>query len=134
MVGVLSLCILTLVNFFPWRAIDKYHHYRGMRPDIRYLAKDYGFGKSLVLIRGNQNEDYASAATYNPVDHHGTLPVYAWDKNVEVRKKTLKAYPDRSVWIVNGHSITNDGFRVIDGPLTTKELLSKDMKDVTTRQ
>ena len=50
-VGVLSLCLFALVNYFPWRATDKYHHFRGMRPDIRELAADNGFGKSLVLIR-----------------------------------------------------------------------------------
>jgi len=46
-IAVLALCTITLVNYFPWRAIDKYHHYRGMRPDIRYITKEYNFGKSL---------------------------------------------------------------------------------------
>ena len=38
-IAIFSLCMLTLVNYFPWRAIDKYHHYLGMRPDVRYLAR-----------------------------------------------------------------------------------------------
>jgi len=115
--AVLSLCLLALVNFFPWRAIDKYFHYRGMRPDIRTLAKEYGFGKSLVLVRGNRDTDYASAATYNPVDLHANMPVYAWDRSPEVRKQLFSAYPERRVWIVNGPSMTHGGFQVAQGPL-----------------
>ncbi len=126
MVGVLSLCLLTLVNYFPWRAIDKYHSYLRMRPDIRYLAKEYSFGKSLVLIRGNSHPDYASAWIYNPLDLHADAPVYAWDRNPEVRALVLKAYADRPVWLVNGPSITNGGFRVIAGPLPAYELITKE--------
>ncbi|HEY7317469.1 MAG TPA: glycosyltransferase family 39 protein [Candidatus Binatia bacterium] len=119
--AVLSLSLIALCNFFPWRAIDKYFHYRGMRPDIRILAKEYGFGKSLVLIRGNRDTDYASAATYNPVDLYADAPVYAWDRNAEVRSQLLRAYPERRVWIVNGPSITHSGFQVLQGPLTAYE-------------
>jgi hypothetical protein len=119
--AVLSLSLIALCNFFPWRAIDKYFHYRGMRPDIRILAKEYGFAKSLVLIRGNRDTDYASAATYNPVDLYADAPVYAWDRNAEVRSQLLRAYPERRVWIVNGPSITHSGFRVLQGPLTAYE-------------
>ena len=125
-VAVLSLCMLTLVNYFPWRAIDKYHHYLRMRPDIRYLAKEYGFGRSLVLIRGNSHPDYASAWIYNPLDLHADAPVYAWDRNPEVRAQVLKAYPDRPVWLVNGPSITHRGFKVVGGPLSAHELIAEE--------
>jgi hypothetical protein len=127
-VGVLLLCLLTLVNYFPWRAVDKYHHYRGMRPDIRYLAKEYGFGKSLVLIKGNNIPDYASAATYNPVDLQADSPVYAWDQNAQVRTKLLKSFSDRPVWIVNGPSITHSGFKVVEGPISTLELKTNEKR------
>ena len=120
--AVLSLCLIALFNFFPWRAIDKYFHYRGMRPDIRTLAKEYGFGRSLVLIRGNRDTDYASAATYNPVDLYADAPVYAWDRSPEVRSQLLRAYPERRVWIVNGPSMTHAGFRVVQGPLPAYEV------------
>ena len=122
-VAVLSLSSLALVNFFPWRAIDKYHHYLGMRPNIRYLAKEYSFGKSLVLVRGNEHPDYTSAFIYNPVDFTGDVPIYAWDRSPEVRRKLLAAYPDRPVWIIDGPSITGDGYKVIAGPLTTEHAL-----------
>ena len=127
MVAVLSLCIFTLVNYFPWRAIDKYHHYLRMRPDIPHLAKDYGFGKSLVLIRGDWHPDYESAAAYNSLDLHSNAPVYAWDRNPEVRAKLLSAYSDRQVWIVDGPSLTRGGFKVSEGPLSARILLAQEL-------
>lgn len=125
MVVVLSLCALSVLNYFPWRAIDKYHHYLGMRPDIRRLAQEYSFGKSVVLIRGNRHPDYASAAIYNPVDLRADATVYAWDRSPEARSQVLNAYSDRPVWIVNGPSITHAGFKVAEGPLPAAELLAK---------
>src|SRR5262249_54215865 len=121
----LSLCALTLVNYFPWRAIDKYHHYLRMRPDVLRLARQYDFGKSLVLIRGERFPDYMSAAVYNPLDLRAAAPVYAWDRNPEVRAKALKAYADRKVWIIEGPSITGAGFKVVEGPLVARELLAR---------
>jgi len=126
MVAVLSLSLLALINFFPWRAIDKYYHYLGMRPDIRYLEKKHHFGKSIVLIRGRAHPDYASAWTYNPLDPQADVPVYAWDQNPEIRIQVLNAYPDRPVWILNGPSITHRGFEVVAGPLSVRDLMSKE--------
>jgi hypothetical protein len=123
-VGVLSLCFFTLVNYFPWRATDKYHHYRGMRPDIRKLASEYGFGRSLVLIRGDYI-DYPSAWFYNPIDLRADAPIYAWDRNSEIRTQLLNAYPDRLVWVINGPSITNKNYRVVEGPLSSQKLLDR---------
>lgn len=125
-VAVISLCIFTLLNYLPWRAIDKYHHYLRMRPDVRSLAKEYNFKNSLILIRGDWHPDYMSAWIYNPLDFHADMPIFAWDKNREVRIKLLKAYSDRSVWIVDGPSITNDGFKVLAGPLPATELLKRE--------
>lgn len=123
-VAVLALSMLTVINFIPWRAIDKYHHYRGMRPDIRYLAERYEFGKSLVLIRGDY-PDYQSAWAYNPLDPKADAPIYAWDLNLDVRTQLLKAYPERPVWIINGPSITNANFKVDKGPISANELMAK---------
>jgi hypothetical protein len=124
-VALLTLSALSLVNYFPWRAIDKYHHYLGMRPDIRNLAKEHQFGKSLVLIRGNAFPDFASAAIYNPLDLHSDTPVYAWDRDSVSRTQILKAYADRPVWIIDGPSITHSGFNVVTGPMSAEEMLSR---------
>jgi hypothetical protein len=126
MAAVFLLCILAFLNFFPWRAIDKYHHFRGMRPDIRYLAEQYNFGKSLVLIRGESHPDYASAAVYNPVDLQADVPIYVWDRDPQIRMKVIEAYSDRPVWVVDGPSVTQLGFKIVEGPLTAQELIAQE--------
>jgi hypothetical protein len=92
-----------------------------MRADVRQLARDAGFGRSLVLVRGARFPDYASSAIYNPIDLHADAPIYAWDASAEIRTELLNAYPDRPVWIIDGPSITRGDFRVIAGPLSHGE-------------
>ena len=122
---ILALCAMALINYFPWRAVDKYHDYLNMRPDIRYLAREYNFGRSLVLIRGPAHPDYFSAATYNPLDLHADVPIYAWDRNPEVRNAVLNAYADRPVWLIDGPSLTHSGFKVVGGPVSAQYLLAQ---------
>jgi hypothetical protein len=124
-VAVVALCFFSLVNYFPWRAIDKYHNYLRMRPDIRHLAEEYAFGKSVVLIRGQSHPDYQSAWTYNPLDLEAEAPVYAWDRDPETRARVLRAYEDRPVWVVDGPTITHGPYRVVAGPLSAPELLAR---------
>ena len=112
-----ALCLLTLVNYFPWRSLDKYHHYLRMRADVRELAQQYHFGKSLVLVRGERFPDYMSAAIYNPLDLHADAPIYVWDRSDEVRQKILSLYPDRPVWVLEGPTVTHGGYRVASEPL-----------------
>ena len=114
--GVLVLSGMALLTFFPWRAIDKYHHYRRMRPDVRQLAAEYNFGRSLVLIRGERHPDYASAAVYNPLALDADSPVYAWARNPQVAAAAAAAFADRQQWVLNGPSITGRGFEIVAGP------------------
>ncbi|MCI0437054.1 MAG: glycosyltransferase family 39 protein [Gemmatimonadetes bacterium] len=121
--AALALCAAMLFTFLPWRAADKYHHYRNMRPDVRRLAAENDFGESLVLVRGNRHPDYASAAAYNPLDLRAPVPIYAWDRSADVRERVLEAYADRPVWVLDGPTRTGDGFRVARGPVPAAELL-----------
>lgn len=127
--GVLAVGALVLgctVVFFPWRAVDKYHHYRLMRPGIRRLAEEHHFGKSLVIVRGNRHPDYASSVTYNPIDFSDPVPIYAWDQDrADLRAKAVEAYPDRPVYIVDGPSITGRGFELRAGPLRGIEAVER---------
>ena len=117
-VAVLILSTFTLINYIPWRAVDKYHHYWNMRPDIRELAKNHSFGNSLVFIRGESHPDYSSAAIYNPLDLNADVPIYVWDKNENVREKLLQHYTGRTEWIINGPTNTKNGYQIIFGPAT----------------
>jgi hypothetical protein len=111
-----ALCLVALACFVPWRAVDKYRHYRGMRPDVRALAASCGFGHALVLVQGRRHRDYASAAIYNALPPFGFGPVYAWDRSPEVRDSVERAFPDRAVWEVAGPTVTGDGYRVVAAP------------------
>jgi hypothetical protein len=113
-----ALCLLALVNYFPWRSLDKYYHYLRMSSDVRSLARVHDFGRSLVLVRGERFPDYASAAIYNPIDLNADAPVYAWDRSPSVRSELLRLYADRPVWILEGPSLTQAGYRIVAGPLS----------------
>lgn len=122
--GLAALCAMALVNYFPWRAVDKYHHYEQMRPDVRELARKLDFGPSLVLVRGDRHPDYASAAAYNPLDLRAPAPIYVWDRNPEVRRRVIEAYRDRKIWILEGPTRTGAGYRVVAGPLAAEAALA----------
>ena len=120
--GVAALAtLLALLAFVPWRGIDKYWHYRGMRPDVREMARAHDFGRSLVLIRGNRHPDYHGAATFNPVDLQAAVPVYAWDRGAATRDSLYAAYPDRSVWVIDGPTLTRGGYHIVAGPLSVAQ-------------
>lgn len=123
MVGAAVLVVLALALYVPWRATDKYFHYRGMRPDLRSMAVAHGFGPDLVLVNGSRFPDYASAAVLNPVDLHSDQTVYAWDRSPDVRAAVLQAYADRRVWLVDGPSVTKNGYRLAAGPVAARVLL-----------
>lgn len=112
-----ALSLGALLVFVPWRAIDKYPGYRGMRPDVRRLAAEHDFGRSLVLVRGRPHPDYASAFVYNPVDLTSDATLYVHDRDPGLRARTLAAYPDRPVWILDGPTITGRGFEIAAGPI-----------------
>jgi Dolichyl-phosphate-mannose-protein mannosyltransferase len=112
--------LLGLANLIPWRSVDKYHDYRGIRPDIRKLETKYHFGRALIFVRGPEWPDYASAFPFNPPsfgpDARG--PFFARDINAETNKQLIEYYGNRPVWILAGPTETGAGFKVIAGPLS----------------
>jgi hypothetical protein len=123
--AVAALVAGALLVFVPWRATDKYHHYRGMRPDIRELPSRYPWANAIVLIRGKRHPDYASAIVYNPTDLEVPQPIYAWDRGGSIRRELVEAYPGRAWWIVDGPTFTGRGYQVVAGPLSSAELLAR---------
>jgi len=115
--AVAALAVISMTVFIPWRSIDKYRDYRGMRPDMRRLAAVTDFGEGLVLIRGREFPDYAAAAVLNPIDLRAPQPVYARDAGPDALRALAIAFPDRPVWIVEGPNLTGGGYRVVAGPL-----------------
>lgn len=118
------LCGVTLLSYLPWRASDKYYHYLEMQPGVETLARENSFGRSLVLVRGDEHPDYQSAWIYNPLNFDGDGPLYASDKNNQLRTDLLKAYSDRPVWVIDGPTITGSGYKVAGGPFRADDLLA----------
>jgi hypothetical protein len=120
---VAAMCLVSLINYFPWRAIDKYHHYLRMRPDVRELARQIPFGNDLVLVRGDGHPDYSSAWVNNPLSFDRPGPVYAHWKP-ELAERLWKAFPDRNVWLLDGPTRTKAGYQV-QGPFRPEEFFSR---------
>ncbi len=123
--AIVALSLTAVAVFVPWRAVDKYYHYRTQRPDVRYLAAEHRFGRSLVLVHGS-GWDYAGAAIYNPLDLRAAAPIYAWDRDPRVRAQLLRAYADRPVWLLDAPTVTGAGFRLVGGPIPARTLLARD--------
>ena len=112
------LSILALGLFVPWRAIDKYRHYRGVRPDLVSLSTEPRFQNSLLLVTGQRHPDWAGAVVANPIRlGDSALPVFAWNRDSSTRRAVLEAFPDRDVWLIDGPTVTGDGYRINLGPI-----------------
>ena len=116
--AVVLLCILSVLNYLPWRALDKYYHYLDMKPDLASLSKEYLFNNGLILIQGQSHPDYAGAWVWNPIEFRENLPVFAYDENLVLYDQLLNTYQGRMIWIVKGPTLTGDTYQVIAGPLT----------------
>ncbi len=121
--GVLILNILALINFFPWRSVDKYYQYLNMQPGIQSFIRENQFDQDLIFVRGENFPDYASAALYNPIDFSSDAPIFAFDVNPETTRRVINAFSDREVWWINGPTITGTGYEIMAGPIPAKELL-----------
>jgi hypothetical protein len=118
-VAVASL--VAFVNVMPWRSLDKYHHYRGMSADVKRLADSNGFGHSLVFVRAEDQEDYASAFVLNPPTLTEAGTVYALDRGPDQRQTLRRHFPDRQTWIVGRDASSGSRMQVLAGPLAPHE-------------
>ena len=118
---LIAVFALSLGNMRALRAVARRRQVRRLSrhasPACATLAREQDFGRSLVLIRGERHPDYARAAIYNPLDLEADAPIYAWDKNAEVRAALLAHYADRPIWVLAGPTRAGGGFEIVEGPL-----------------
>jgi hypothetical protein len=116
-----------MLLFVPWRAADKYWHYRGMSSRVLELGTTAGIGRGerndLVIIAGREVPDYASAVPFNPLDLSAPVPVYVRRTTPQGDSAIIKAFPTRRVWFVDGPTRTGNGYVVRAGPLGTAAAL-----------
>lgn len=125
-----ALCIcVALAVFVPWRARDKYVGYRGMTAAARPLLTDARYDAAILLVRGRSHPDVASSVIYNAIDPNDREALFAWDRDADVRRRLATAYPQRAFFIVDGPSLTGDGYRVVAGPYAADALLQGRVAD-----
>ena len=116
--GFIALCSLgALLTVVPWRSLDKYPNYRGVRSDFRRLEAT--FGRSLVFVRCKLPSDYSAAFAFNPpgFERDAPGPIYARIVSPESVARVRAYYSDRPVWIVLGASLAGGAAQVIAGPI-----------------
>jgi hypothetical protein len=118
---VIFACIIAVINFIPWRSLDKYYHYRGMRSDIAELAEKCGFNDSLVFVQELDKSDYPSAFIFNPVDLNSGQTIYVRDLGPEVRNQVIENFPNRSIWTVRGSEELGGNFSIVDNPRSPQD-------------
>lgn len=137
--GIAALSLSAMLTFMPWRAMDKYWHYRRMEPGIARLAAEHQMQGALVLVRGQRHPDYHGAAIFNPIDLRGERTVFAWDRSRAIRAEAVRAYPNRPVFIVDGPTLTGRGYELRAGPLPAGSLgegleSSDELESLTNRE
>jgi len=113
---VVAACVVALINVVPWRCVGKYHRYNNMSADVERLARDHGFGHSLVFIQPKDTEDYALAFIFNPPTLESPETIYAVDAGAAHREVVRQHFPDRPVWFVGRFPTAEDRMRVLAGP------------------
>jgi 4-amino-4-deoxy-L-arabinose transferase-like glycosyltransferase len=116
---VLLASALGTLNVVPWRALDKYHHYRGVRPELRALAKEKQFGRSLVIVCGKQWPDMGPVAWLGSlrIERESEGTIYSLDLGPDSRERLRSTFADRPVWVVAGGGVNEQAARILAGPI-----------------
>jgi 4-amino-4-deoxy-L-arabinose transferase-like glycosyltransferase len=121
MVATGILCLGALFLHVPWRAADKYRHYRSIRPDFVMMRDNPTYRDGLILVSGRRHPEWAAAAIANDTRiGSSSSPVFAWDRDPATRQAVLNAFPSRPVWLMKGPSETG-GFEILRGPIAPSE-------------
>jgi hypothetical protein len=95
-VGVAVLA--SLATWTPWRALDKYHEYRGIRPSQVGAPELRELRDALVLVAGRRHPDFAQAALLNRFEDRAATATFAWMRDVGTVDALLAAYPSRMLY------------------------------------
>ncbi len=111
------LAVISLSTWMPWRALDKYWGYRGVRGTARDVVVAAGLERELVLVQGERHPDFAALAWLNPPRWGANAPIFAWARDGETSAELLNEFSEREVRIVRRRRAESSEFE-LTGPLT----------------
>lgn len=111
-VALALLALLSLTTWMPWRALDKYWGYRGVRGMARDVVAAAGLERELVLVCGERHPDLAALAWLNPPRWDADAPIFAWARDGETSAELLHEFSDREVRIVGRRSDAPSEFEI----------------------
>ena len=105
--------LLGLAVFVPWRAVSKYHDYRGFHADFARLVSDGEITNELVLVEVADESEYGSAFVLNDPTWPEDRAIFAWDRDDETEAKLRAAFPGRELVRVRGRSSNGGETRIV---------------------
>lgn len=100
----------------PWRALGKYHDYRGMNDHVERLVEDRGITDALVIVRETSEFDYPRAFILNPPTLASDGNIYARELESRAREVLERHFPDREIWTIEGSPDPSVPYRVVSSP------------------
>lgn len=92
--------------WLPWRALDKYRDYRGVRPSLVAAAPLEQLDNALVLVAGRRHPEFAQAALLNRFEDPRSTVSFAWLRDESTVDALIAAYPARSVYCLRGSELS----------------------------
>jgi 4-amino-4-deoxy-L-arabinose transferase-like glycosyltransferase len=103
--SAIVLTLAALVSVVPARAVTKFHGYRLIGSDVAALVRSEGIRNSVVFLRTPQRSRYQAAFHLNSVPL-GDDNVFARDAGAASRAAVLRAFPGRTVWVLEADSLS----------------------------
>ena len=98
------LCAISITTSLTWRGVSRYYEFRGFHTDYRSILSENNMKNGLVFVKTTSKSDFASAFMYNSPDLSGSSPIFARDLGLDSNRAVAAAFPNRSVYYINGRS------------------------------
>ena len=116
------LCVVSMSSFLTWRGISRYYEFRGFHTDYRDILAENNLDNSLIFVKSGSKSDFASAFMYNSPGLSGSGPIFARDLGSKSNRAIAGAFPDRSIYYINGRADNVSHAHIVLGPVSRSTL------------
>lgn len=117
------LCVCSALIFTTWLGLNKYPDMRGYHGDYIEMSHSKQFQNALVFVHAEGEPEYGSALANIDPTFKSVRPIFALDLGRDVNARLVQAFPDRSIFFVNGRNGRSDKVEIVRGPLTRNDFL-----------